>query len=302
MQCANPFIKNGLAFGCGQCPPCRVNKKREWLHRIILEASQYEDNTFCTLTYNDEHLPEGGNLVPRHLQLFLKKLRKQIEPRKIRFFAVGEYGDETKRPHYHLAIFNHPSCRQGVTNYRRGSCCHICDSVRAAWTSGNSPMGNIYLGGLSKDSAGYIAGYVTKKLTASFYDDPRLEGRHPEFARMSNRPGLGCGIIDEVASTLLFLPLALEDVPSNLQYEKGRQLPLGRYLKEQLRLRVGMPKNGPESVLEKAKEKLRPLREAAYTTAPPGCKAFMFKSLIIEAGEGKRVRTIRKIKPTKGHL
>ncbi|AZL83000.1 replication initiator protein [Apis mellifera associated microvirus 42] len=301
MQCSNPFLKGGLAFGCGQCQPCRINKKREWMHRIILEASQYEENAFVTLTYSDEFLPEGGTLVPQHVQLFLKRLRKSWEPRRLRFFAVGEYGDQTNRPHYHLALFGYPTCRKGLTHVRPGrGCCAVCDGVQSVWSSGNKPMGNVYLGGLSKDSAGYVAGYVTKKLTAK--DDERLGGRHPEFARMSTRPGLGCGMMDEVASTLLEYPLNLEDVPGVLEYGKGHYLPLGRYLKEQLRLRYGREKKAPESVIQKAEEKLRPLREIAYTTAPPGSKAFMFKNLIIDAGEGKRIRKLHAQRKTKGVL
>lgn len=59
---------------------------------------------FLTLTYNDEHLPPGAQLSKRDLQLFIKRLRK-VNP-GIKYFAVGEYGTDKGRPHYHLVIFN----------------------------------------------------------------------------------------------------------------------------------------------------------------------------------------------------
>jgi hypothetical protein len=34
-------------------------------------------------------------------------LRKKISPLKIRFFHCGEYGDKTRRPHYHALIFGY---------------------------------------------------------------------------------------------------------------------------------------------------------------------------------------------------
>ena len=59
---------------------------------------------FITLTYNNENLPPGDELCKRDLQLFIKRLRK-VNP-GIRYFAIGEYGEEGKRPHYHAVIFN----------------------------------------------------------------------------------------------------------------------------------------------------------------------------------------------------
>lgn len=59
---------------------------------------------FITLTYDDEHLPPGAELSKRDLQLFIKRLRKRNPG--IRYFAVGEYGSQKGRPHYHAVIFN----------------------------------------------------------------------------------------------------------------------------------------------------------------------------------------------------
>lgn len=94
------------------------------------------------------------------------------------------------------------------------------------------------------------------------YDDPRLFGRHPEFARMSNRPGLGASAMHEVASQLMTFNLdtSQADVPSALQHG-GRALPLGRYLRRKLRTLVGKEPNAPESTLVAAKAALLVLLE-----------------------------------------
>lgn len=284
VKCANPYVKGGHAFGCGQCMPCRLNRRRVWTHRILLEAKDHQHCTFVTLTYDDEHLPGLQSLEPRHLQLFLKSLRFAIEPDKIRYYAVGEYGDQSERPHYHIALFGLPNCARGRTVPRLNRvCCENCNRVGEHWTYGYT-----YLGELNESTAAYIAGYVTKKLTNA--DDIRLHGRHPEFARMSNRPGIGALYMDEVASTLMEHGLdGSEDVPAALRH--GSKLyPLGRYLRRRLRTRIGRDEKAPQSVLDKAEAELRPLREIAYSYASPGHKQFAFKQEIIEASRGKRAR------------
>jgi len=100
--------------GCGQCIHCRANRRREWVLRILLELEKHEFNTFLTLTYDDVHLPGDQSLQPKHLTDFFKRLRKKVEY-PIRYYAVGEYGEETERPHYHIALFGHPNCKYGRT-------------------------------------------------------------------------------------------------------------------------------------------------------------------------------------------
>lgn len=258
MKCANPYTNvKGQAFGCGQCLPCRFNRRRIWAHRIMLEASLYEHNAFVTLTYDDAHLPEKESLNPKHLQDWLKRLRKSIEPERLRFYGVGEYGDQTQRPHYHVAMFNFQSCVYGQTRSYRSLCCERCELVRETWG-----LGKVFLGTLETDSAQYVAGYVTKKMTSK--NDERLNGRHPEFARMSNRPGIGHDFMHEVASTLLGLVQEQPDVPSVLQHGT-RKLPLGRYLRMKLRTMVGRDEKTPEEITNQLSAELLPLLIASRT-------------------------------------
>lgn len=255
MMCKHPYVHpSGNAFGCGQCLPCRINRRRVWQHRLILESLKHPASCFVTLTYNDEHLPDGGSLSPHDLQKFLKRLRRVIEPLKIRFYGVGEYGDRTWRPHYHLAIF--------------GIGIDFVHVIADAWSVDGVPIGHVVVGSLTFESAGYIAGYVTKKLTNG--KDEKvcevLDGRYPEFARMSNRPGIGSGVIDEVADVLMSDVgskelLRLGDVPQVLQHG-GKAMPLGRYLRGKLREALDMPSLGFDSPAAIAqREELRSLLE-----------------------------------------
>lgn len=288
MLCTKPFIQAGHAFGCGQCMPCRVSRRRIWTHRILLECAERKDNAFVTLTYSDENLPPGGTLVPRDLQLFLKRLRKSF-PQKLRYYGVGEYGDESERPHYHLALFGYPTCERGNTafNPRSGKCCVWCDLLQSQW-----PMGRIFIGELNEQTAAYVAQYVTKKLTA--HDDPRLGDRHPEFARMSNRPGIGGDFADEIASTLMEhgLDETLEDVPIALRHG-ARELPLGQYLRKRIRKRIGRDEKTPLSVLEKRAQELSPVFEATENVAYGTRKQEVTRILLSES-HGRRIQLERR--------
>lgn len=304
LLCRNPYVAaGGSVYGCGQCMPCRVNRRRVWTHRIMLEVTQWPLNSFWTLTYSDDKLPltEGGlpNLVPKHLTDFMKRLREFYYPNKVRYFNVGEYGETSGRSHYHLALFNFPCCARGCTQpNRRGDCCDICDAISKIWG-----FGRVHAAALETGSAAYIAGYTTKKMTSK--EDSRLCGRHPEFARMSLKPGIGAGILPDVASALLGHNLedTLTDVPTSLRTQ-SRVQPLGRYLTRNLRESVGKPPNAPQEKLQELKEKMLPLQEAARLMAPKGTYLETLKSLILEANQGQysRLEARAKIYKKRGYL
>lgn len=222
MMCRKPYMKGILAYGCGQCMPCRVNRRRLWTHRILLESFMHEKSCFVTLTYDKEHLPEGNTLVPADLRNFFKRLRLRIAPHRIRYFGVGEYGENTSRPHYHAAVF-------GLGE-------EDSSEITSAWGKGHTLTGS-----LTKDSAQYICGYVTKKLTK--LGDPLLGGRFPEFSRMSRRPGIGANAMSVIADSLttdggVRLLELKGDVPDRLSHAR-KEMCIGRYLKSKLRLLIG---------------------------------------------------------------
>ena len=90
----NPSGKRGIVFNikdgyedmpvelpCGQCMGCRLEHSRQWAIRMMHEASQYENNCFITLTYDNEHLPPDGSLQLSHFQDFFKRFRKKFVPK-----------------------------------------------------------------------------------------------------------------------------------------------------------------------------------------------------------------------------
>lgn len=217
----------------------------------MLEAADHDYSSFVTLTYADQNLPDNGSLRPCDVQLWLKRLRKRIAPDKVRFFAVGEYGDHNWRPHYHVALFGFEPCGHLI---RRFDClCPSCTVVRETWG-----FGHVTVDRLEEGSARYIVGYVVKKMTAA--DDGRLCGRHPEFARMSLRPGIGADAMWHVASEMMRYDAS---VPVSLG--RGRkQWPLGRYLRNKLREMTGREEGATPEELAKLAEHVQAVRSYAW--------------------------------------
>lgn len=81
---------------------------------------------------------------------------------------------------------------------------------------------------------------------------------------MSLRPGLGADAMEAVASTLIqFSSMQTEiDVPSHLRHGKFL-MPLGRYLRRNLRKKMNLDEKTPQAVLDQAEEEMLPLRIAA---------------------------------------
>lgn len=236
MPCERPFYRGGLALPCSKCMTCRLARRRQWVTRQRLEATCHGDNAFVTLTYEDSKLPAGYQLHPPDLRDFLKRLRSRLAPLRVRFFAVGEYGDQSERPHYHLSLFGVSGHTDKVgSRYRYWG---FAGEIQQQWG-----LGQTFTVPFSDLTARYVAGYTTKKMTNK--DDYRLAGRHPEFARMSNRPGLGAPAILKLAGTIsgtgygMQAVGSLEDVPKILTVGREK-LHIGRYLTNKLRVAVGM--------------------------------------------------------------
>lgn len=221
MLCTGPYRQGVQEFGCGQCMPCRINRRRLWVSRMMLEAYGHGDSVFATFTYDDEHLPLGGELRKDDLRLFFKRARHSVG--KFRYFAVGEYGSRGARPHYHAALF-------GVSTLQQAA-------LEAAWG-----QGFVHLGELNERSAGYLAGYIAKGMTRA--EDERLEGKQPEFAVMSRRPGLGAGAVAGIAAAEWTrggaAAVAVEGDVATVVRIGGRKWPLGRTLRRHLRGAVGL--------------------------------------------------------------
>lgn len=305
MLCKRPYMLGVLPCGCGQCLPCRINRRRLWSHRMMLESVSHAASAFVTLTYSQANLPSGSTLVPKHPQMWLKRLRKALEPTKVRYFLVGEYGSKTNRPHYHAAIFGLDPLIGGGDDGRKGIvhdtwCRPGCKTSQRLVDP--DCRGFSYTGDLSSNSASYICGYVTKKMSKQ--DDPRLMGRYPEFARMSLKPGIGHSAMMDVATSFgedhLKYMEENADVPSVLQHGK-RKLPLGRYLKGILRQNLGYGRKSSEESLQKFQEKMRCMFEDEVLQAKMENRAIKNYYQLHE-GRIKSIEAMYKIKNTEGSL
>ena len=103
MYCVQPItiqvpIKGIKAFQdlevpCGKCIGCRIAKRKEWSLRMLHELTYHPQSSFITLTYDDYNLPSDNSLKKRHLQLFIKRLRKISENAELNILRVVNMAD-----------------------------------------------------------------------------------------------------------------------------------------------------------------------------------------------------------------
>lgn len=181
-----------LLLPCRQCIGCRLDRSSQWATRLMHETAFHKNACFLTLTYSDDMLPKNRSLIPDHLTTFFKDLRARLEyygKEKIKYFAVGEYGDQTRRPHYHAALYGPFGCdgpddlRLAEEPARSGASQFSHHHIAACW-----PHGLHRYSELSFESAAYVARYCLKKINGPAAQAHYLD-RHPEFQRPSK--GLG---------------------------------------------------------------------------------------------------------------
>lgn len=156
--------RDGKAYGeitlpCGTCILCREEQARQWMVRITHEATQHDENAFITLTYADQHLPEFNSLAYKiDMQRFWKRLRFHLA-KPLRYYAVGEYGDKSKRPHYHACVFGEAFLTERTMLRTEPTHLWTNPLLEEAWG-----LGHVSVGALTPTTASYTASYVTKKL------------------------------------------------------------------------------------------------------------------------------------------
>lgn len=199
---------------CGKCVECLRQKSVEWAFRILDECSLYSQNSFLTLTYNDEHIPPGGSVSRRELQLFIKRLRQEISPVRIRFFGCGEYGKKFGRPHYHLIIFGWYPADAWFFKHVDGSDLYRSPTLEKVWRYGFSSVAAV-----DYYSALYTAKYMNKIDFDNFKKNNRGQSApvSAPFIQMSNRPGIGYECVYQ------------SDLRSDRIYKNGRSCKIPRY-------------------------------------------------------------------------
>lgn len=162
---------------------------------------------FVTLTYDTQYLPFSPSGLPslckQDLQLYFKRLRQlhyerygkesihtsiiKSGPRagqtrrykvwhlppdkeKIQYYACGEYGTKTHRPHYHIILFNADK-----------------DLIEIAWTQEGIAIGNIHIGSCNIKTTAYTLKYLSKPKKVPLFDD---DDRQKEASLISKGLGL----------------------------------------------------------------------------------------------------------------
>ena len=192
--------KNGyqvLKLPCGKCPECCKDYYTQWATRGSRELVQWETSLFITLTYDEEHLPHDRSLNKKHVQDFIKRVKKRFNSTKenpIRQIYCGEYGTQTLRPHYHVILFNvdfvdkrkHYKSNSGHQVFTSEQLTHL-------WGKGNAEFGFA-----EPSSIAYLFKYILKKKTRKEKRQPLTlelpEGCYDvthEFIEGSRNPGIG---------------------------------------------------------------------------------------------------------------
>lgn len=186
-----PSGKQSMLIPCGTCLGCKRAKAKEWALRCMLELHEHDSAAFTTLTYDDDHLPR--TLERNALQRFMRNIRKakrRKATKPIRFFASGEYGEDTQRPHYHAILFG-------------------CDAtmdeqlIDRAWKQGITKTLRV-----TPAAIAYVAGYVDKKINDRNYaEKERIDYTTGEvykwqqpFLQMSRKPGIAGNARRHIAS------------------------------------------------------------------------------------------------------
>jgi len=108
-MCVNPQTnQSGYTYKCGRCSQCHTSYLQHWTFRLQREMAG-KPALFLTLTYDYFNIPmyKGKfTLRKKDYQDWLKRLRKALPYRNIKYLICGEYGSENNRPHYHAIIID----------------------------------------------------------------------------------------------------------------------------------------------------------------------------------------------------
>lgn len=219
---------SSFALPCGRCIGCRLDKAKTWAIRCYHEGRMHADSLMLTLTYDQQSVPQDHSLKLRDWQLFMKRLRQRTGT-PIRFYACGEYGPKTFRPHYHALIFGWwPRDARYVRKNEHGDRMFTSELLRAVW-----PLGDHEFTQLTYKSANYVTRYVVQKMRGDKADDhytrvSPIDGNTyrvaTEFSVMSRRPGIG---------TAWFEKFKTDAFPSDFLIVDGKRVkPPAFYLKK----------------------------------------------------------------------
>lgn len=205
---------------CGKCAKCVRRRVSSWLFRLQQEEKISSSAYFLTLTYDDKYVPKSirgySTLDKRDVQLYFKTLRNDIKKNypsfsgKIVYYAVGEYGSITARPHYHAIVFNVPSEEIFINAWR--------SSVT------KESKGFVKVGRITGARVSYTLKYISKEAKPKeWYKD-----RQREFSLMSK--GIGKNYLTEATVRYHKGDISM----SRIVLPGGYKIPLPRYFKNKI--------------------------------------------------------------------
>ena len=227
------FNQNMSVIPCRNCIGCRQRKRLDWTLRGVHELQTSGKAAFITLTYDDDHLPADKCISIEVLQKFFKRLRKQLGSAvKIRYYACGEYGEQSDRPHYHAIIYgwDFPD-REVVGISKAGHQYFSSPLLSKVWKFGYNVVAEVNLSTIA-----YVAKYTMKKITGDAADEhySRIDETTgevyrltPEFQLASRNPAIGRTFFEKYEADIF---------PADEVVHEGRAYPVPEYYNKLLGL------------------------------------------------------------------
>lgn len=259
---------------------------------------KHEYSCFLTCTYDEEHLP--SELDKTHVPKLIRAIRKKYPHRTIRYYACGEYGENTLRPHYHVLLFGMdwreensssgmnlgatrlvpptPSSSSPLGKSLASSTTDTHASPARAPAQARSIGNNLYIsdelneiwgkgtctaGELNATTIEYATRYVTKKVTKGNLGYVRVDEATGEITEMQ-RPFAVMSLRPAIgAKTKHQTPVeAYGDLIKGFYEINGRKYEVPRYLLQQIEKHF--PKAW-EKITEERKKNAKPMSDQELT-------------------------------------
>lgn len=204
----NKYTGVALWTACGKCSHCLENARERWLLRLAYHLKSCWLGVHCTLQFSDDFL--GDNVLDKsELQRFFKRLRHHFS---FSYYAIGEYGTQDHRKHYHVAFFVNDKISFKQFN----------DYVTSSW-----PYGYVYFTRLKRRRLAYILHYHIR---------PKIVDEKPTFQLFSK--GLGSSFFDDDD----FRQFCIKNNTICIRDDLGKIQPLPRYYRKKFGYELEMSK------------------------------------------------------------
>ena len=161
----------------------QTNKRGRWRRNKETGLKYWEE--FIDFTREREQMEE---IYSNPLEDVFGKNSRRRNRYPIRYLNCGEYGPETKRPHYHAIIWNfEPLDIRRHHKDRRGYWVYTSKKIDKLWGKGY-----VIVGTATTEACAYVARYCTKKYMRSEAEEARMKAKkQQEFIGASSLGFIG---------------------------------------------------------------------------------------------------------------